>query len=103
MEFVSMDVSCFEECKRLAESGDASKQVELGDIYYNGDGVPKDDAEAVRWYRLSAEQGDAGAQYNLGNAYYTGQGVSKNYDEARKWWTKAAEQGVEAAEKNLLL
>ena len=30
------------------------------------EGVPEDDAEAVRWYRKAAEQGHAGAQYNLG-------------------------------------
>ena len=28
-------------------------------------GVPQDDAEAVRWYRLAADQGQALAQYNL--------------------------------------
>ena len=38
-------------------------------MYDNGRGVPQDDAEAVRWYRLAAEQGDAKAQYNLGEMY----------------------------------
>jgi len=35
-------------------------------MYDNGEGVPQDYKEAVRWYRLSAEQGHAGAQSNLG-------------------------------------
>ena len=35
-------------------------------MYDNGEGVPQDYAEAVKWYRLAAEQGDARAQYNLG-------------------------------------
>ena len=26
-------------------------------MYANGEGVPEDDAEAVRWYRLAAEDG----------------------------------------------
>ena len=30
---------------------------QLGVRYATGQGVPQDDAEAVRWYRLSADQG----------------------------------------------
>jgi TPR repeat protein len=28
-------------------------------MYAKGRGVPKDDAEAIRWYRNAADQGDA--------------------------------------------
>ena len=38
-------------------------------MYASGEGVPEDDAEAVRWYRLAADQGHADAQYNLGWMY----------------------------------
>ncbi len=38
-------------------------------MYDNGQGVPQDYAEAVKWYRLAAEQGYAYAQYNLGVMY----------------------------------
>ena len=48
----------------MLEEGRA--QYNLGFLYDNGWGVPEDDAEAVRWYRLAADQGDASAQYNLG-------------------------------------
>ena len=44
-------------------------------MYDTGEGVPQDDAEAVRWYWLAADQGDAGAQYNLGVSYANGEGV----------------------------
>ena len=37
-----------------AEQGDASAQANLGVMYVTGRGVPQDDAEAVRWYRLAA-------------------------------------------------
>ena len=40
----------------LAERGDAEAQYNLGVMYRNGQGVPHDDAEAVKWYRLAAEQ-----------------------------------------------
>ena len=35
----------------------AGAQFNLGVMYANGRGVLKDEAEAVRWYRLAAEQG----------------------------------------------
>ena len=35
-------------------------------MYDEGEDVPQDHAEAVRWYRRAAEQGYAGAQFNLG-------------------------------------
>ena len=38
-------------------------------MYAHGEGVPEDDAEAVRWFRLAADQGDARAQGNLGAMY----------------------------------
>jgi hypothetical protein len=38
-----------------AEAGDAEAQFNLGVMYRNGNGVSQDDAEAVRWYRLSAD------------------------------------------------
>ena len=37
-----------------AEAGDAEAQVNLGVRYDNGLGVPQDDAEVLRWYRLAA-------------------------------------------------
>ena len=37
-----------------AEAGDAEAQRNLGVRYATGRGVSKDDAEAVRWYRLAA-------------------------------------------------
>jgi TPR repeat protein len=48
-------------------------------MYYTGQGVPQDDAEAARWYRKAADQGHAGAQFNLGAMYADGQSVSQDY------------------------
>ena len=50
------------EWKPLAEHGLAEAQHNLGVMYSKGQGVPQDDAEAVKWYRLAAEQGYARAQ-----------------------------------------
>jgi S1-C subfamily serine protease len=73
----------------------------LGVMYDTGDGVPKDDAEAVKWFRLAAEQGHAGAQANLGRMYRFGMGVPKDDAEAAKWYRLAADQGDAKAQCEL--
>ena len=76
-----------------AEAGDAGAQNDLGIRYDIGRGVPQDDAEAVRWYRLAADQGDAIAQYNLGFMYQNGGlGVPQDDAEAARWYRLAADQ-----------
>ncbi len=84
-----------------AESGDASAQNNLGFMYRHGRGVPRDHAEAVKWFRRAAEQGDASAQNNLGFMYRHGLGVPRDHAEAVKWFRRAAEQGDASAQNNL--
>ena len=89
------------ETRKKAEQGDAAAQFNLGLMYADGDGVPKDAVEAVKWYRKAAEQGNAKAQTNLGLMYANGDGVPKDQTEAVKWYRKAAEQGNTNAQYNL--
>ena len=70
-------------------------------MYINGEGVPKNDAEAVSWYRKAAEQGHAEAQCELGFMYINGEGVPENDAEAVSWYRKAAEQGHAEAQYEL--
>ena len=91
----------FAATKKDAESGDADAQNNLGGMYDNGQGVPQDVAEAVKWYRLAADQGYAMAQYNLGVMYDNGQGVPQDDAEALKWYRLAADQGQADAQFNL--
>ena len=79
--------------EKSAAQGYASGQNALGNMYYTGDGVPQDDKEAVKWFRLAAEQGYAYGQFMLGGMYFTGNGVPHDYKEAVKWFRLAAEQG----------
>ena len=51
-----------EQLRLDAEQEDADAQSSLGLMYANGAGIPQDDQEAVRWYRLAAEQGHTMAQ-----------------------------------------
>ena len=51
----------------------------LAGMYANGEGVPEDDQEAVRWYRKAAEQGARlMLNYNLGVMYANGEGVPED-------------------------
>jgi len=47
-----------EDVRKAAEQGDAPAQCNLGDAYYFGNGVAKDQVEGVKWYRKAAEQGE---------------------------------------------
>lgn len=85
-----------EELKQQTED-----QFNLGLKYEKGQGVPKNEAEAARWYRKAADQGHAGAQDNLGIMYATGQGVVKDDAEAVRWYRKAADQGDAVGQNNL--
>jgi TPR repeat protein len=85
----------------LAEQGNPQAQYTLGYIYAEGESVPEDDGEAVRWYRKAAEQSDADAQNELGVMYAAGRGVSKDDAEAVKWYRMAAVQGHIGAQTNL--
>ena len=91
----------FDEIKRLAEKGDVVAQMNLGNKYYVGEGVPQNFTEAVKWYRKAADQGNAVAQFNLGVMYAKGQGVAKSDTEAAKWYRKAATQGSADSQNNL--
>ena len=70
-------------------------------MYANGEGVPENDVEAVKWYRKAAEQGDAGAQSNLGSMYAKGDGVAEDKLNAYVWWSVAKAQGDPSAIKNI--
>jgi len=84
-----------------AERGDAVAQFTLGSCYASGRGVPRNDQEAVRWFRLSAQRGYAPAQNRLGVCCYRGLGTPQNYAEAVQWYRQAAAQGNASAQDNL--
>ena len=87
--------------KKNAEGGDARAQFDFGMMYHKGDGLPKDYAKAVKWYRLAAAQGEANAQNNLGIMYAKGEGVPKDDVESANFYRLSAEQGNVDAQWNL--
>ncbi len=81
----------------------AEKQFATAEQYYLGQGIQRDLASAVEWYRKAADKGHVQAQYSLGLAYADGAGVSRNEVEGLRWLRRAAIQGVEDAQFNLSL
>ena len=82
------DNAALQQLRALADKGDARAEVNLGGMYYNGDGVPKDAVQAVAWYRKVADQG-LGIKYEV-------HGTPKDVEGARalaaqdkyqfQWW-----------------
>jgi hypothetical protein len=85
----------------LAEQGNGVAQLRLSVMYAEGEGVPKDDAESLKWGRLAAEKGIVTAQLIMGARYNEGRGVPKDAREAVKWFEKAANKGAAFGQFNL--
>ena len=87
--------------QKVGEQGLADAQCNLGLMYRDGEGVTKNEVEAVKWFQKASDQEYADAQLYLGFCYRDGRGVTKDEVEAFKWFKKAAEQG-HAEAQNIL-
>jgi TPR repeat protein len=87
--------------KEIAYAGNVNAQVQLGVIYLTGDGVPKDDAEAVKWLQKAADMDNPLGERYLAEMYFKGRGVPADITQAAKWLRMAAEQGDAESEHNL--
>ena len=61
-----------------AGEGDVDAQYCLGIRYFEGQGVARDDKQAVEWLTRAAEQGNFDARYFLALVYFDGEG--------RRWY-----------------
>ena len=73
----------------LSQNGNADASEMLADWFASGTAVPKDDAQAAKWYLKSANLGSLRAQSLIASYFANGKGVAKNLAEARKWFVKA--------------
>ena len=71
------------ELKEKAISGDTIAQCTLGQFYYTGENVKKDDKEAARWYKMAANAHCQTGELMIGIFTENGLGgISKNIPEA---------------------
>jgi S1-C subfamily serine protease len=85
----------------LAEQGDMHAQSNLGFMSEYGQGMARDEQQAVHWYRRSAKNGLAVAQFNLALMYANGRGIRQDPLRAAYWFREAAEQGLADAQYQL--
>lgn len=81
------------EFRPLAERGDRLAQYHLGLLYEEGQGLPRDRAQALHWYTEAAKQGDVDACFAIGQMYHLGIGVERNPVAAYHWYDLAAGGG----------
>ena len=86
-----------------AEQGSPLAQTMLGILHAEGMGVPQNDTEAVKLFRMAAEQDHADAQFHLGGMYGLGRGVAVDYVEAYMWVSLAAAHGVDTEPRTAAL
>lgn len=116
--------SAFKWYSKAAAQGYADAEDELGGMYEFGLGVPRDYAQAekwfakandflaiatmyddvalnrplaAKWYSKLADKGDRYARFRLGEMYRDGEGVSKDYVAAHMWFSLAAASGYPSA------
>ena len=87
------DVSMMGNIERAAQNGDVYAQFKLANMYFEGKGVPQDDAQAAKWFLETARQDHVEAQFIIGTMYEKGDGVPQSDAQAYSWFIKAAKQG----------
>lgn len=87
--------------KKAAKLGDATAQLNLGNIYLHEKELGVSPEDGINWIIKSAEQGNADAQLILANLYYAGNVVAEDKEKALSWYEKAAGQGEPEAQMRL--
>ena len=86
--------------KKGEAEGDVRCSFGLARLFFNGQGIEKDEekangifAKVFETIQTLAENGDMFAQKIMGHYYYYGHFVEKNDEKAIKWYEKSADQG----------
>lgn len=86
-------------CRQAAAAGNADAAFLLGQLYWNGESVAKDEAEAARWWRIADAGGRTDAAFLLGReamgrvtrtSTCTGEYDRAALAEALRWFDQAA-------------
>ncbi len=93
---------------RLEAGAVTEANFRIGDMYADGNGVPKDANEAEKWYQRGVDMASAAAgagwstaDVYLANAYMQSKGVPLDYGEAMYRMKDAAERGNRQAQVSL--
>ena len=87
--------------KMAAEQGMPEAQQALAMLYFEGEMIPQNYPEALRWFRAAADQGLPESKFYIGVIYDGGLGVPRDYQEAVKWYKITADLKMADGEYNL--
>jgi TPR repeat protein len=73
---------------KAAQAGNAFAMARVGEMYMQGEHIPRDYPQAYMWLQKGAEAGSFTAMEHLGYAYEYGIGVPRNFTEAMTWYQK---------------
>jgi TPR repeat protein len=76
-----------------SHEGDAEAQFELACRYADGEGVPRNETTAFRWFLRAAEAGQVEGMASVGRSYHHGLGAERDHARALVWYERALELG----------
>ncbi|MDR0542929.1 MAG: carboxypeptidase-like regulatory domain-containing protein [Dysgonamonadaceae bacterium] len=75
--------------KKSAEQSNGDAAYAIAEMYFKGEGVAQDYAQALQWY----EKAKTGvALYQIGKMYYEGAGMAQSYAKAAEYFKQAEEK-----------
>ena len=92
--------TAFDYYLKAADQDIDSAKTAIGRAFFLGEGVPENDADAVKWLSLSVED-DEIAQYYLGQCYYSGLGTPEDESLGINLLRKSAANGMDDAKQLL--
>lgn len=87
--------------EEAAALGHPPAQLQLGELYKLGQGVPQDPAQARAWYQRAANGGNVLAMHRIGVMAARGQGGPADQSAAISWFEKASNFGLVDSQYNL--
>ena len=83
--------------EKALEEGEIEAYCDLGNLYFEGNGVEKDYKRAFDYYQKGAKAGEPYCMDNLGMCYFWGHGVDTDIQKSAFYTEKAAKAGIERA------
>ena len=80
--------SAFPYCEKACSQNDGMSCNNLGELYYNGDGVDRDNQQAKTYYEKACSLDEGIGCYNLGILYVDGRGVKQNKKVSKEYYVK---------------
>ncbi|ORY38246.1 kinase-like protein [Rhizoclosmatium globosum] len=81
-----------ESAQENAKHGDIKAQITIGRMLQQGDGIEKDLAKAMDWFKSAGLAGDVTSKIEVARMYENGEGSPVNLVEALHWYLEAANQ-----------